>query len=239
MKYSREQRAELRKKEDMTTPAVADAEDGGRSVFFWREYEEPYGSLCQWYTSCFRDPDVHPTHVFNCAEQYMMYRKALVLATLDEDADVSALTKSAVPGKKGARSQPGSRRDAVGKAQSDPSRLPDMILAEQRPSRQKGLARSVRFSPAQLKEWEAVKFDVVVQGSYCKYSQNVDLRERLLATGDRELIEASPQDTVWGIGFAAEFAERHRADWGSNLLGKALMNVRERLKEELAKLADD
>ncbi|KAK4548419.1 hypothetical protein LTR36_009329 [Oleoguttula mirabilis] len=209
MKYSREQRAESRKQDnDNNTPAVTDAEDGGGTVFFWREYEEPYGFLC------------------HCAEQYMMYCKALVLATPGAETSVSsASAKSTASAKKVSTSQPDSRRDIVGKAQSDPSRSPDMIMAEQKPGRQKELARSVRFTPSQLKEWEKVKFDVVMQGSYYKYSQNGEMRDRLLATGDRELVEASPQDNVWGIGLAAEFAEMHRADWGSNLLGKALMTV--------------
>lgn len=44
--------------------------------------------------------------------------------------------------------------------------------------------------------------------------------------------QASPRDSIWGIGFAAENAEEMRAEWGENLLGKALMRVRERLREE-------
>lgn len=44
--------------------------------------------------------------------------------------------------------------------------------------------------------------------------------------------QASPRDRIWGIGFAAEEAEGRRAEWGENLLGKALMRVRERLREE-------
>jgi len=46
------------------------------------------------------------------------------------------------------------------------------------------------------------------------------------------LWQASPRDSIWGIGFAAENAEEMRAEWGENLLGKALMRVRERLREE-------
>lgn len=58
-------------------------------------------------------------------------------------------------------------------------------------------------------------------------------REALLHTGDRELIEASPYDRIWGIGFAAAAAERNRARWGQNLLGKALMEVRDEFRLEL------
>jgi ribA/ribD-fused uncharacterized protein len=58
------------------------------------------------------------------------------------------------------------------------------------------------------------------------------LRERLLETGERELIEASPSDRIWGIGFGKNNAEANKERWGLNLLGKALMRVRERLREE-------
>jgi ribA/ribD-fused uncharacterized protein len=61
-----------------------------------------------------------------------------------------------------------------------------------------------------------------------------DLRKRLLATGDRELVEASPLDRVWGIGFVERDAGRNRQAWGQNLLGKAVMDVRARLREEEA-----
>jgi len=39
-------------------------------------------------------------------------------------------------------------------------------------------------------------------------------------------------DRIWGIGFGERNAGNNRHRWGKNLLGKALMNVRERLKKE-------
>lgn len=60
------------------------------------------------------------------------------------------------------------------------------------------------------------------------------LRAALLETGDRLLVEASPFDPIWGVGFAAADAERNREHWGLNLLGKALMAVRARFREEEA-----
>lgn len=62
--------------------------------------------------------------------------------------------------------------------------------------------------------------------------QNGDLRKQLLATGTRDLVEASPRDRIWGIGFGWKNAEKQRQRWGLNLLGKALVEVRERLRGE-------
>lgn len=59
------------------------------------------------------------------------------------------------------------------------------------------------------------------------------LKEALLDTGDKELVEASPFDKVWGIGVSADAAStKNRASWGQNLLGKALMATRERIRRE-------
>lgn len=217
-----------------TAEGSASQNEATGTVYFWKHFEIPYGLMCQWYPSYFRDTCVHVEHTFNCAEQYMMYRKALILATSDEAANMDGESHLQQPFHANVTSRPtNGRRAKVSHAQNDSSRLPDMILAENNPGRQKALARSVRFTPTQLEEWERIKFEVVVQGNYCKFTQNQTLLRQLLATGDRELVEASPQDDVWGIGHAAEFAEFHREHWGSNLLGKALMTVRSRLKAEI------
>jgi ribA/ribD-fused uncharacterized protein len=60
------------------------------------------------------------------------------------------------------------------------------------------------------------------------------LRGWLLKTGDRKLVEASPFDRVWGVGFTEKNAGANRQRWGQNLLGKALMVVRTRLEEQRA-----
>ena len=47
--------------------------------------------------------------------------------------------------------------------------------------------------------------------------------------------QASPYDRIWGIGYGAAKADANRESWGENLLGKALMRVRERLRREIEK----
>ncbi|MFD6492342.1 NADAR family protein [Streptomyces sp. NPDC060188] len=80
--------------------------------------------------------------------------------------------------------------------------------------------------------WERERFGIVVEGSVHKFAAHADLREFLLSTGDRVLVEASPLDRVWGIGLAAtdEGAFDPRRWRGGNLLGFALMEARERLR---------
>jgi ribA/ribD-fused uncharacterized protein len=79
--------------------------------------------------------------------------------------------------------------------------------------------------------WECVRFGYMVYANYLKYSQNQELKDKLLATGDKILVEASPIDLIWGIGLAENEPNEVLADvskWrGRNLLGKALMRVRD------------
>jgi len=72
-----------------------------------------------------------------------------------------------------------------------------------------------------------------------KFSQHPELGQFLLATGERVLVEASPQDRVWGVGLTAddERAASPRTWRGLNLLGFALMEVRHRLKDTDARPA--
>jgi ribA/ribD-fused uncharacterized protein len=79
--------------------------------------------------------------------------------------------------------------------------------------------------------WAARRFDVVVAGNLAKFGQHPQLRDYLVGTGDRVLVEASPVDPVWGIGLAATDPGAHDpSQWaGLNLLGFALMRVRDQL----------
>jgi ribA/ribD-fused uncharacterized protein len=85
-------------------------------------------------------------------------------------------------------------------------------------------------SPYDKHKWESSCDAIVEQGNYLKFSQNPQIRDILLGTGELILVEASPSDRIWGIGFDAENAEGKEEEWGKNKLGNALMKVRERLR---------
>lgn len=111
------------------------------------------------------------------------------------------------------------------------------ILRTPYPKEQKDLGRNVANWDDTA--WDDIKERVVDEGSYLKFSQNKELKEKLLMTGDRELVEASASDRVWGVGFNAKSALSKREEWGTNLLGKCLMKARARIREEEAKGRSD
>ncbi|MBR0086741.1 MAG: TIGR02452 family protein [Lachnospiraceae bacterium] len=107
------------------------------------------------------------------------------------------------------------------------------IMETSSPSKCKALGKEVRGFDSEV--WNAHKFEIVRTAVYAKFEQHPDLLEMLLATGDAVMAEASPKDHIWGIGLDAEEAlKRDPAAWpGENLLGKALMAVREELRKEV------
>ena len=72
---------------------------------------------------------------------------------------------------------------------------------------------------------------MVYEGLLAKFSQNEKLQEWLKATGNAVLAECAVKDCIWGIGLSMNDPDRfERAKWkGQNLLGYALMMVRDRL----------
>ena len=104
------------------------------------------------------------------------------------------------------------------------------IIAAPHPRRAKDLGRSVRNFDEPT--WRDNRVAIVTRANEAKFGQNKDLRDYLLGTGDRILVEASPLDRVWGIGLAADDprAEQVTSWRGQNLLGFALMTTRTTLR---------
>lgn len=153
------------------------------SVFFW-------GGVCsQWYSSWFEIDG----QKYSCAEQYMMYKKALLF----EDEEIA-----------------------------------NAIMRTQNPKEQKALGRKVRGFDKE--RWEEVCREYVYEANYAKFTQNEVLLDELISYANREIVEASPEDPIWGIGliYSDERCD-DKSQWkGTNWLGEAIMRVRETLKEE-------
>jgi ribA/ribD-fused uncharacterized protein len=109
--------------------------------------------------------------------------------------------------------------------------IAEKIMREWDPREQKSLGRQVRnFDRV---KWDKYCLSFVFNGNLAKFTQNEDLKNELLATGDRILVEASPEDFIWGIGMD-EFQESidNPLSWrGMNLLGQAITLVRHEIKK--------
>ncbi|KAF2084778.1 DUF1768-domain-containing protein [Saccharata proteae CBS 121410] len=180
-----------------STETETDTDTDAGPIFFWREYDHPYGFLSQWFDAAFVVVDEGEgggvERTYRTAEEWMMVGKARCFG----DEETAA-----------------------------------QILRATTPAEHKALGRKVKDFDRQV--WDQHKSRIVEEGNWHKFTRNKEqsqLAELLLKTGERELVEASPYDRIWGIGFDRNQAEEKRDEWGENLLGKALMSVRRRLKE--------
>ena len=82
--------------------------------------------------------------------------------------------------------------------------------------------------------WYVYKWKFVYTGNKYKFTQNKELKEILLATRGTTLVEASPNDKIWGIGLTADNPKaQKRETWeGKNLLGEILTELRIELYNE-------
>lgn len=105
------------------------------------------------------------------------------------------------------------------------------ILATNDPKEQKRLGRKVKNYNESV--WARKSYMIMKQGLYYKFEQNPILKERLLSISNARFVEASPYDTKWGIGIGANHPNTASpSKWpGTNLLGKALDEVRDILKD--------
>lgn len=74
------------------------------------------------------------------------------------------------------------------------------------------------------RDWESVKDNVMREVVEAKFRQHPELTKQLLETGDAKLVEKTTDDMYWGCG---------NSGTGKNMLGIILMEVRNKLKNEL------
>jgi ribA/ribD-fused uncharacterized protein len=106
----------------------------------------------------------------------------------------------------------------------------EKIISSNKPGEAKDLGRQVIGFNEKI--WVENRYDIVKMGNIHKFNQHPKLAEFLLNTENRVLVEASPVDNIWGIGLSQEQKEIENVyAWqGLNLLGFALMEVRDFLK---------
>ncbi len=103
------------------------------------------------------------------------------------------------------------------------------ILKAGHPREQKELGRGVMNFDENI--WNQQREAIVYQANKLKFMQSSSLLKALLETAGTDLVEASPDDCIWGIGWRASDPEAQDPDqWrGLNLLGKALTQLREEI----------
>lgn len=75
-------------------------------------------------------------------------------------------------------------------------------------------------------DWEDVKNAIMKSAVYEKFKQNEEICNKLLSTGNSQIIEKTENDYYWGCGSRGT---------GKNMLGQILMEVREELRSESIK----
>ena len=120
----------------------------------------------------------------------------------------------------------------------DEERLSAILRAEH-PREQKQLGREITGFDED--EWQHLEsngraycWNIVYRGNVAKFTQNPELQKTLLRTGGTTLVEASPVDSIWGIGLAADDSRaQDRRSWlGRNWLGEVLTEVRDELADQ-------
>jgi N-glycosidase YbiA len=95
------------------------------------------------------------------------------------------------------------------------------ILAQPDPLGAKAIAHEGRDLGFARRDWDQVKDGVMKRGLVAKLDQHPELKELLLATGTKRIVEDSPEDYYWGCG---------RDGTGTNRMGALWEELRERLR---------
>ena len=107
-----------------------------------------------------------------------------------------------------------------------------ILQMAQQPNYAKSLGRKVKNYNDE--QWEKVRVDIMKEVVYDKFSQT-NLKYQMLEDGNnREFVESSPYDSIWGIGMKDNDPKINDKDnWkGQNLLGKVMNDVYQKLKED-------
>jgi ribA/ribD-fused uncharacterized protein len=186
------------------------------TIYFYLPDEQPYGILCQWHPS----PIILPTASlhFLVTQSTAKPPPSAILSTYAPSITFTCAEQLYMFSKALFFSD---------------EKSCSRILSLSDPKEQKKVGQ--RVAGFNDYKWMRVKSRVVRVGNWYKFWQNGGMREVFMGTGERELVEASTRDRVWGVGFNARNAEENREIWGENRLGKALESVRMRMRETLEK----
>jgi ribA/ribD-fused uncharacterized protein len=111
------------------------------------------------------------------------------------------------------------------------SEMLENILTCQTPKEAKAFGRKVRNFESDV--WKKHCTQIVVAANHAKFTQNPAFAGWLVGTAPKVLVEASLWDQIWGIGMAQSNPKAlDPSQWkGQNLLGFALMQVRDQLSK--------
>jgi ribA/ribD-fused uncharacterized protein len=104
------------------------------------------------------------------------------------------------------------------------------ILEQKDPKIQKKLGRKVKNFD--YRKWNNFKEAIVFTANYYKFNQNNELKDLLLSTQPKHIYESSPYDKIWGIGITKKQALNGIKINGQNLLGIAIMDVRNDINKQ-------
>jgi ribA/ribD-fused uncharacterized protein len=113
------------------------------------------------------------------------------------------------------------------------SKILEKIMESNTPKQIKALGRIVKNFDESV--WKQNRYSIAIKGNLNKFSQNKNLKKFLLGTKNKVIVEASPYDKIWGIGMCTDDKSiENPLFWkGKNLLGFALMEVRDSLNYQM------
>lgn len=104
------------------------------------------------------------------------------------------------------------------------------ILKSKSPKECKKLGRKVRGFDEKLWNEKREKYMKIILNA--KFRSSEKLKNKLLSTGDKIIVECSPFDKVWGIGINVDELFEGKKWKGENKLGYLLMEIRDNIKED-------